>query len=121
MKKTMVSILALLMVTAALLSGCGETGGRQDGSDNGILPDVDIDMPNGMQPDPVDGEVDDTDGIITEREPDAAADGSVPGNGSGVLPGSAGDAANTADNAKSADNMGNTNAGTAGNAGTQNG
>ena len=76
MKKTMVYILALSMLAAALLAGCGETGdNRRDVPPSpdvtGPLPgtdDLTTVEPDMMEPDPRDGDVRDTDGFITDGD-----------------------------------------------------
>ena len=68
MKKTMVYILALSMLAAALLAGCGETGDKR--GDAAPTPDVTGKVPEmddiiDITPDPRDGDVRDMDGFIT--------------------------------------------------------
>ncbi len=96
MKKTMVSVFALLVLTASLLSGCGETGERREDYDpaqSGNGQDPSMLIPEVTEPNPVDGVVDDTDGLITEHETadnTAQNSGGVPGNGSAGLTGGLG-------------------------------
>ena len=76
MKKTMILVLALAMLAVSLLSGCGGTEGTRGDQQRapestGILPQVDDVVPDIKEPEMDDGLVDDTDGIITEREPGA--------------------------------------------------
>lgn len=93
MKKAMVLITALSLLTVSLLTGCGTTNDRdgntqrppeatntqppaatQQPDQNGILPDD-------MMPDREDGEVDDNDGVITEHEkPDTGSNGTMTAN-----------------------------------------
>ena len=73
MKKTMVYILALSMLAAALLAGCGETGDNRNDvtrapDTTGNLPGTDDLMPDELEPDPRDGEVRDEDGFITDAD-----------------------------------------------------
>ena len=93
MKKTMVRLLVLTVLCAALLAGCGETAGNGNntsgtaGSGNnapGAVASGSDNAPETMLPDVNDGFVDDTDGIITDgdtgRTDDSAADGAINGN-----------------------------------------
>ena len=85
MKKTMVWILALTVLCAALLTGCGETAGSGNGNNTADTPASGSDnAPETMLPDVNDGFVDDTDGIITDgdtgRTDDGPADGPMGGN-----------------------------------------
>ena len=87
MKKTMVYILALSMLAAALLAGCGETGDNRNDATvppdaTGNIPEMDDITPDEMEPDPRDGEVNDTDGFITEG--DNAGGGTNAGVGNDV-------------------------------------
>ena len=93
MKKAMIYILAFTLAFSALLSGCGEIRGR--GGDKTApteTPEATI-LPETMMPDPADGEVRDSDGIITDgdsgngkAEAPAAPDSTVkPETGTGKL------------------------------------
>ena len=73
MKKTMVVILALSALALSMLTGCGETGSAGNNGTNvpentGILPGVDELMPEVTTPQPEDGNVNDTDGVITDND-----------------------------------------------------
>lgn len=92
MKKTMVCILTLTVLCAALLAGCGETAGdgnhttgTANGGNNGTAVNPTDNVPETMLPDVNDGIVDDTDGIIddldTEEEDNGpTGGGTVSGN-----------------------------------------
>ena len=98
MKKTMVWVLTLTVLCAALLAGCGETAGDGNGNNTTGTPASPSDgAPETMLPDVNDGLVDDTDGIITDDDADWAdngAAGGAPANGNTV----AGTAANVRSN-----------------------
>ena len=86
MKRTMVYILALSMLAAALLAGCGETGdNRNDATispdETGNLPEADDLMPDMLEPDPRDGEVRDTDGFISDGIDNGGGNDAGIGNG----------------------------------------
>ena len=73
MKKAMVLILALSVLAVSMLTGCGDTvesgNNTAPGVENtGILPEADDLLPEAVAPDMEDGEVHDTDGIITEDD-----------------------------------------------------
>ena len=68
MKKAMVYILALTLAFSTLLAGCGEMGGtNRDKNAPAKTPQATI-LPETMMPDPADGEVRDSDGIITDND-----------------------------------------------------
>ena len=67
MKKAMIYILALTLAFSALLTGCGEIRGRDDKTAPAETPEATI-LPETMMPDPADGEVRDSDGIITDDD-----------------------------------------------------
>ena len=90
MKKIMVCILALTVLCAVLLTGCGETAGDGNNTtgtagngNNGAASPTD-NVPETMLPDVNDGIVDDTDGIIddfdTGRADNGTTGGTVGGN-----------------------------------------
>lgn len=103
MKKTMVWILVLSVLCAALLTGCGEmagdgnntTGRPTSGSDN---------TPETMLPDVNDGVVDDTDGIISDFDTglpdDGQTGGAAGGNTAGDAPANGNAVAGTAANVR---------------------
>ena len=73
MKKTMIYILAISALCAALLTGCGETRDYRTDTVNtpdntGVLPEVDDLVPDMTEPDMNDGIVNDDNGIITEND-----------------------------------------------------
>lgn len=79
MKKAMVYILALTMLFTVMLSGCGEN--RGNGNNGGTDPkNTDI-LPEVSMPVVEDGEVEDTDGIITD---DDNGTGTVTGGDTGM-------------------------------------
>ena len=91
MKKTMVCILTLTVLCAALLTGCGETAGDRNNTagtggngNNGTAASPTDNVPETMLPDVNDGIVDDTDGIIddfdTGRPDNGTTGGAVSGN-----------------------------------------
>ena len=80
MKKTMVWLLALSVLCAALLTGCGEMAGDGNGNNTTGAPASPSDgVPETMLPDVNDGFVDDTDGIITDGDTDWADNGLTEG------------------------------------------
>ena len=73
MKKTMVLILALSALALSMLTGCGETGsagnnGTTAPENTGVLPRADDLMPDATAPQTEDGNVNDTDGVITDGD-----------------------------------------------------
>ena len=98
MKKTMVCALALAVLCAALLTGCGEMSGNGNGNNTTDTPTSGSDnVPETMLPDVNDGIVDDTDGIIGGPDAEGADNGTAggaPANGNTV----AGTAANVRSN-----------------------
>lgn len=84
MKKTMVWILALGVLCAALLTGCGETPDSGNGNNTTDTPASGSDnAPETMLPDVSDGIVDDTDGIITDDDTGRTDNGPAGGTESG--------------------------------------
>ncbi len=65
MKKAMIYICALTLAFSTLLAGCGEM--RDDKTPPAETPQATI-LPETMMPDPADGEVRDSDGIITDDD-----------------------------------------------------
>lgn len=104
MKKTMVWTLALAVLCAALLTGCGEMAG--DGNGNNTPASPSDGAPETMLPDVNDGLVDDTDGIINDDdtgwEDNGTVGGAVSGNtAAGGAPANGNTVAGTAANVRS--------------------
>ena len=77
MKKAMIYILALTLAFSTLLAGCGEMRGtNNDKTPPSETPETTV-LPETMMPDPADGEIRDSDGIITDGDS---------GNGAGQAP-----------------------------------
>ena len=73
MKRAMVYLLAFTLAFSTMLAGCGEMGGT-DTARPTPTPEVTV-LPETAMPDPADGEVRDSDGIITDGDTGAVNGG----------------------------------------------